>query len=120
MMRENKDINEHSIIEDYTANKNNIMKIQNAFKDIEFSNENENEAEPEMGRSSQRYSFKEEIVDTYIEEKVNNYIGEETEDKNYFYESDSENDTDLDGWDEDKSINKSKAQDLSEFYNFGI
>ena len=82
-MRENKDINDHFIIEEHTVNKNNIMKIQNAFKDLEFSNENEEEVTNDkegqvdienVGRSSKRYSLKEEgdeeTVNTFKKTKL--------------------------------------------------
>jgi hypothetical protein len=138
-MRADQNLNEKSIIEEHTINKNNIMKIQDAFKDfgddtpekdyfnvdengdeiIEMVNKSHDNIENIQSKEHIKKSLSsEEIVNTYTPTEEDEIEDEGLIDKNYVYD-DNQDETLLDGWDDDiplAELNKhSRVQSLINF-----
>jgi len=121
IMRENKDFNDKNFIEEFTCNTNNLMKIQDAIKDLNF---NDGEADylndsptgekntqfSQSNRNSIRKKNSVDAMQTTEELIDNDYIYQEVMDQD---------DTSLDGWENETSIGlNSKTNGFERLYNF--
>ncbi len=91
-MRNNSEINQRSIIEDHTVSHNNIVKIQDALKDLDFKDEEESPTT----KSEEKNEICQEEEEAYDEEI---------------------NCDDLDGWDEDLPVQR-RNDKLDRLYDF--
>ena len=109
-MREDKEYNERSFIEEHTGNTNNILKIQDAINDMEF------EDTPDGDNYFSHKSEKRENSDKEEEEIQPEEI--ELIDGNYIYDH-LYDDTYLDGWENDSALgNFNKNNNLNRIYDF--
>jgi WD40 repeat protein len=121
IMRENKDFNEKNFIEEYTCNTNNLMKIQDAIKDLNF-NDVEGDYVHVSPRGEQSTQFSQSNRNS-IRKKSSIDKTETTEeliDTSYIYQEGLEqDDTSLDGWENDAAMGLyTKRNGFSQLYDF--
>ncbi len=103
-MREDKEYNDRSFIEEHTVNTNNIMKIQDAMKDMEFE---------DTPNGENYFNNKSDESDKEIKPEEIEIIN-----RNYMYDH-FEDDTYLDGWENDSALgNFSTKNNLNRIYDF--
>jgi hypothetical protein len=106
-MRVDKEYNQKCIIEDHSVSSDNIMKIQDAFKDLDFrEEENQN-------------ILKNKSTDNTQDESNLNVRKKETNiHETDYYEDEIISCDDLDGWDEDQPLEPLKLKNNEAFYDF--
>ncbi len=101
-MRVDKEYNLKTIIEDHSVSSDNIMKIQDAFKDLDLKEQDS-----------------QEILDKKDKENAQEGDMKKESNENY-WNHDQEDITcdDLDGWDEDQPLEPFKIKNNEALYNF--